>query len=188
MFALEFAPLIGRVDVSLLGFTIGWLLQWQKKSVALPVYQHLCMGLILHEMHAHLAISMDALLLCLVSALMFWRVSPYARAALQVAALLVTPTTDRRAALLGDVLGTALFAQAPMVGAVPWYASALRLLSAWLHTPHVWTFTALFAAFRAQPMQVLGAVLVVAWFGSARATVVSVLGAIEWVYYISARS
>lgn len=185
MFALEFAPLLGRTDVSLLGLILGWLLQWQKKTIPLPFYQHLCMGLILHDMQQFLSLDMDALLLCLVLTLTFWRISHTTRLGLQILALLLFPTTDRQFVLVGDVLGTALFVQAQ---ATPPWTSALRLLSAWLHTPHVWTFTALFAAFNAWPMQVLGSVLLTAWFGSARTTVVEILGLIEWIYYISTQT
>lgn len=183
MFALEYAPLLHSSSVSLLGLTLGWLLQYLRLGARLPVYQHLCMGLVLYEMPRFLDVDLDTVLTCLVPALMFWVVSRPTLVVLHVAAVLLFPTVRTPAIINTDTLvATVLFAQAPLP-ALPY--SALRIISAWFAAPHVWTFTALFAGFDGEPLEVLGAVVLVAWFGDARLTLIQIAGFVEWIYYIS---
>lgn len=181
MFAVEFAPLLGR-HVSVPGFLLGWLLQYTGFTTCLPLHRHLCMGACLLSLSRAL-VPMDAMLLAVLPSLYFVRSDRNTLICLHVLALLwfpeLHPPTNWS---LADAVLTVLWVQSPLAG-LPF--SALRLLTAVLHAPHVLSYTALVADFGRKPVAVLASFLLVLWCGDdLTPALLCLVGVLEWFYYI----
>lgn len=177
MFAIELAPLLSS-KVSVLGLIVGWLLQWQKKTVELPLYHHLCIGVVLQRMQQDLELPLDMMLLALMPCLYFLKQCKFTLIILSIMAILWQPIVHE-IAFLGDwptLVFTILFIQAPLSG-IPYSGS--RLFTLVFHNTHVLTYTALYAAFDKEIMHILGAFILILWTDE---RLLLVVGILEYIY------
>ena len=185
MFALEFAPLLTGNYVSVLGLTLGWLLQWGSFSTELPVYNIMCAAFLLYYLPLDMGVPIDVTLLTLIPVTTLLDPNSYVFMVLHVLAIVYWPTLHPISVFGDGIYGTlltTLWVQAPLKG-FPY--SATRLITALLFNRLVLTYTALFSAIKTKTTPLIAAFLVMMWLGADwQLPVLVIVGTLEWLYRV----